>query len=94
MKEIAGQVQIAPQADKNYLSSTREEFGCCSRYRACSEKGECLIPELDYSKNCSYRKTLRRELFTIANARLRTAKMFTSVLLTSISAFRRMRRLY
>lgn len=38
--------------------SSAEAFGCCSRYQACSDARSCLIPHLDYSKNCTYRKSL------------------------------------
>lgn len=35
-----------------------DDFGCCSRYRACSDSGKCLISHLDYSNNCTYRRQL------------------------------------
>ena len=37
-----------------------DAFGCCSRYRECSDAGKCLIPELDYSIHCAYRKNLEQ----------------------------------
>ena len=39
-------------------ASAKDAFGCCSRYSACSDAKTCLIPHLDYSKNCIYRKSL------------------------------------
>lgn len=39
-------------------ASAKDAFGCCSRYSACSDAKTCLIPHLDYSKNCTYRKSL------------------------------------
>lgn len=45
-------------SQSNTESSAAETFGCCSRYRNCSDTGVCLIPHLDYSKNCTYRKAL------------------------------------
>lgn len=39
-------------------SSPRDFIGCCSRYRACSDAGKCLIPEADYAQGCAYRKNL------------------------------------
>ena len=39
-------------------SNDPDAFGCCSRYRACSSAHHCLIPDLDYSVHCSYRKNL------------------------------------
>lgn len=38
--------------------SASDAFGCCSRYRQCSDVGKCLIPEENYSVNCLYRKSL------------------------------------
>lgn len=35
-----------------------DTFGCCSRYRACSDAGRCVIADQSYSANCSYRKNL------------------------------------
>lgn len=40
--------------------SAKDAFGCCSRYSACSDAKACLIPHLDYSKNCIYRKSLEQ----------------------------------
>lgn len=40
------------------LSNNDDAFACCSRYRACSDAGECLIPDFDYSLNCIYRSQL------------------------------------
>ena len=42
----------------NGSSSAVDAFACCSRYRACSDARACLIPELDYSVSCIYRKNL------------------------------------
>lgn len=39
-------------------SNSDDSFGCCSRYRACSDAGECLISHLDYSLGCIYRRQL------------------------------------
>lgn len=39
-----------------------ESFGCCHRFRQCSDAGRCLIPDLDYSSACSYRKNLEKGL--------------------------------
>lgn len=35
-----------------------DSFGCCSRYRECSDSGQCLIVDREYSAYCSYRKQL------------------------------------
>lgn len=47
---------FASQTDNG--PSAADAFACCSRYRACSDARACLIPELDYSVNCIYRKNL------------------------------------
>lgn len=41
-------------------SSSKDSFGCCSRYAACSDARSCLIPDRDYSRNCNYRKSLEQ----------------------------------
>lgn len=46
--------QIPDESD----TSSADTFGCCSRYRQCSDAGKCLIPEKSYSVNCLYRKSL------------------------------------
>ena len=60
MDELIGQLQFETsqiaQADNS--SSSYDAFGCCSRYRQCSDAGACIIPNLDYSKSCLYRKSL------------------------------------
>lgn len=51
---------ISPPVSSRPAVSTNDPdaFGCCSRYRSCSAAGKCLIPGLDYSAHCSYRKNL------------------------------------
>ena len=41
-------------------ASAKDAFGCCSRYSACSDARACLIPHLDYSRNCIYRRSLEQ----------------------------------
>lgn len=41
-----------------YASLSNKKFGCCSRFRECSEAGMCVIPDRDYSFSCEYRKKL------------------------------------
>jgi hypothetical protein len=35
-----------------------DEFGCCSRFRACSDARRCLISDSEYATHCAYRKNL------------------------------------
>lgn len=50
---------FSPVADSGRASSNAaDSFGCCSRFRQCSDAGRCLIPNVDYSAGCSYRKSL------------------------------------
>ncbi|MDE7122387.1 MAG: hypothetical protein K2O42_09535 [Oscillospiraceae bacterium] len=35
-----------------------EKFGCCHRYKECSDARKCLHPDLFYAKACWYRKNL------------------------------------
>lgn len=42
------------------MGNAKDTFGCCSHYRECSEAGHCVIPDRDYSINCTYRRNLER----------------------------------
>lgn len=60
-----GQVSMfeapAPEASPIPIQSAAnspDSFGCCSSYRACSDTGQCVIPDRDYSANCLYRRNL------------------------------------
>lgn len=43
---------------KQYRSGN--SFGCCSKYRACSEAGQCIHENLLYATGCAYRQNLER----------------------------------
>lgn len=59
--------------------SAKDAFGCCSRYSACSDAKTCLIPHLDYSNNCIYRKSLERgHIFYGKNADKYNAAVYQS----------------
>ena len=34
------------------------EFGCCSRYEACSDAGHCVHPDIMFAMQCAYRQNL------------------------------------
>lgn len=34
-------------------------FGCCSRYKECSDAKKCIHPDLYYARGCHYRKNLK-----------------------------------
>ena len=36
------------------------EFGCCSRYEACSDAMRCIHPDSDMAIKCAYRKNLKK----------------------------------
>lgn len=36
-------------------ASSPDSFGCCSKYRECSDAKQCLISNRDYSARCLYR---------------------------------------
>lgn len=48
---------IEESSQSNNVDSSRETFGCCSRYRECSLIGKCLHTD-EYHKQCSYRKNI------------------------------------
>lgn len=35
------------------------DFGCCSRYEACSDAGKCINPDQELSTHCYYKRNLR-----------------------------------
>lgn len=37
------------------------DFGCCSRYEACSDAMKCIHPNPDMALQCAYRKNLKLE---------------------------------
>lgn len=52
---------LAPKSSPAPIQSAAnspDSFGCCSSYRACSDAGQCVISDRDYSVNCLYRKNL------------------------------------
>lgn len=36
------------------------DFGCCSRYEACSDAGKCINPDQELSTHCYYKRNLRK----------------------------------
>lgn len=58
MIEQLDQESIFQTQSDDSTGSAKDAFGCCSRYRECSDAGTCLIPDRDYSKDCIYRKRL------------------------------------
>ena len=46
---LAGQIDTFPT-----------EFGCCSRYEACSDALKCIHPDSDMAIKCAYRKNLKK----------------------------------
>lgn len=55
--DISLPVPVAPSPVPQ-TSNDPDAFGCCSRFRSCSDAKRCLISHLDYSAHCSYRKNL------------------------------------
>ncbi len=41
---------------QNYKSN--DSFGCCSRFKECSDSKKCLHPNLLYATGCAYRKNI------------------------------------
>lgn len=83
MNEILDRIELSvPQKSNESTSNmhsinSAESFGCCSRYRACSDARSCLIPEREYSKNCIYRKKLESgTIFYGKNANLFSAAVY------------------
>ena len=41
------------------LSNRNQEYGCCSRYEACSDAKACVHPDIKTALGCQYRKNLK-----------------------------------
>lgn len=41
--------------DEAYLMSSVEHFGCCSRYKKCSDERRCIQPDQLLAKGCAYK---------------------------------------
>lgn len=52
------QIQLSAPSSAQEQKGAVESISCCSRYQTCSEKKSCVIPDLDYSQGCIYRKQL------------------------------------
>ena len=52
---------------ENY-NSKNGTFGCCARYKKCSEAGKCLHDNLLYATGCQYRKNLEKGNAYMMNA--------------------------
>jgi hypothetical protein len=55
---MEGQMEMGLEMSKPRQPSGADAFGCCHRYRDCSATGRCLIPEISYSEQCTYRYNL------------------------------------
>lgn len=49
---------VSPSNSIQSAANSSDSFGCCSSYRACSDSGQCVIADREYSANCLYRKNL------------------------------------
>lgn len=75
---------IVSRSDKK-----EETFGCCSRYRLCSETGRCAIESEERSKGCAYRKKLESgKVFFGKNADKFDREIYADILnrITGLSA--------
>lgn len=43
---------------RNYRSSVQPEFGCCDKYKECSEKGRCVHTNAMFATACQYKRNL------------------------------------
>ncbi|MCM1298194.1 MAG: hypothetical protein NC203_00560 [Firmicutes bacterium] len=50
---------IAGNEQEKEQCGTHDNFGCCSKFRQCSDEGKCIQLD-DYFKSCSYRKNLEQ----------------------------------
>lgn len=50
------EMKILRDIFQKYMPSYK--FGCCSRFKECSEMKKCIHPDLFYAKGCQYRKNL------------------------------------
>lgn len=41
-----------------YMDESVESFGCCARYKECSDEIKCLHPDIKFAKGCIYKTHL------------------------------------
>jgi hypothetical protein len=53
--------QALPKLYENcFISQSYGTFGCCSRYKLCSDEGKCIHPNRLIAEGCSYKSKLDR----------------------------------
>lgn len=58
-EKVQNKKEAQEALNKIFVSAfTFEPFGCCGRYKECSEKEKCVHPDLIYASVCQYKKNL------------------------------------
>ncbi len=58
--DLANYLELLKKVLEMQVDAYPADFGCCSRYEACSDAKKCIHPNSDMAIRCSYRKNLKK----------------------------------
>lgn len=58
--EMANYLELLKAILEKQVEAQPADFGCCSRYEACSDAMKCIHPNPDMAIRCAYRKNLKK----------------------------------
>ena len=59
-ESIVGYAPLLSVILNDMIDALPTDFGCCSRYEACSDAGKCVNPDQELSTRCYYKRNLHR----------------------------------
>ena len=59
-EDLAKHLDLLKKVLEMQVDAYPADFGCCSRYEACSDAKRCIHPNADMAIRCSYRKNLKK----------------------------------
>lgn len=58
--ELANHLELLKKILEMQVDAYPSDFGCCSRYEACSDAMKCIHPNPDMAIHCTYRKNMKK----------------------------------
>jgi DNA polymerase-3 subunit epsilon len=58
--ELANHLELLKKILELQVDAYPSDFGCCSRYEACSDAMKCIHPNPDMALRCTYRKNMKK----------------------------------
>ena len=58
--ELANHLELLKKILEMQVDAYPADFGCCSRYEACSDAMKCIHPNPDMAIRCTYRKNMKK----------------------------------